>query len=376
MPEHPTLEALIEWTYMPSMDASVWPATLKHLATEVGNCSLQLCLLKPSGDGKIHWRAFSGPEPEPHHPPRHIGNLARRLEQKPESFFVQDNEKLLPLEHFNTDEALGQLLHPDGMDIFFNVGDFIAHFNLRCTQRNTNHYEPMTALKTLLPHIRRSLQITEQITQLQHRSSSLEATMDRLNWAIIMVDEALATTYMNRRAEEMLKHSKTLQINSSGQLSTFSAPHSQRLRKLLAEAISFSEQGTMQLGAMSVPCIADQECPETRCNKCAPISIIATPINNAFLPIMPKNTVRATLLIGCPGFGSNINPELLQLLFGLTQAEARLAAGIGEGMSLEDYCRENGIRISTARSYLKLIFQKTGANRQSELASLLHNIPI
>ena len=376
MPKHARLADLIEWAYAPSIDASAWPVSLQQLASACGDCCLQLCLLDASGEGKSHWQAASCSEPTQLPDPPHLGALVRTLEQKPESFFVQEDEKLQTLERLDTADALRQLTRPEGMDVYFKTGEFITRFNLYCSQASIAHCEPIKTLRTLLPHIRRSLQITEQFTQLQHRSGSLESTMDRLNWAIILVDDTLASVYMNRRAKEMLNQSKALQINGAGQLVTFSSPHSQQLRKLLAEAITHSIKGKMQIGAMTIPCIAEHECPETRCAKSAPISIIATPIHGSLLPIMPKNTVRATLLIGCPGFGSNINPELLQLLFGLTQAEARLAAGIGEGLSLEDYCRENGIRISTARSYLKLIFQKTGASRQSELASLLHNIPI
>lgn len=67
---------------------------------------------------------------------------------------------------------------------------------------------------------------------------------------------------------------------------------------------------------------------------------------------------------------------MLQLLYGLTNAEARLAACIADGYSLEQ-CRENiGVTLATARSYLKQVFQKTETRRQAELVGLIKGIPL
>ena len=54
--------------------------------------------------------------------------------------------------------------------------------------------------------------------------------------------------------------------------------------------------------------------------------------------------------------------------FGLTSAEARLAACISGGASPREAARTLGITEETARSVLKRIFHKTGTNRQSQLA--------
>jgi len=63
-------------------------------------------------------------------------------------------------------------------------------------------------------------------------------------------------------------------------------------------------------------------------------------------------------------------------LFKLTASEARLAAGLVSGLSLKEVAESNGIRISTARSYLEVIFRKTGVRQQSQLVALLNNMRI
>ena len=67
---------------------------------------------------------------------------------------------------------------------------------------------------------------------------------------------------------------------------------------------------------------------------------------------------------------------LLKDAFGLTDAESRFAGALFNSLNLSDAAQSTGITDSTARSYLKRIFMKTGTRRQPELVSLLSAISI
>jgi DNA-binding CsgD family transcriptional regulator len=61
-------------------------------------------------------------------------------------------------------------------------------------------------------------------------------------------------------------------------------------------------------------------------------------------------------------------PEtVLANYYRLTPAEARLVTALVAGTRLQDYAEQAGISIETARNQLKMIFNKTGHHRQSEL---------
>jgi DNA-binding CsgD family transcriptional regulator len=64
-------------------------------------------------------------------------------------------------------------------------------------------------------------------------------------------------------------------------------------------------------------------------------------------------------------------PLLLARAFGLTPAEARLAALIAQGNSTEQAAEQLGIARVTARNQLRAVFAKTDTHRQSELVALL-----
>lgn len=65
------------------------------------------------------------------------------------------------------------------------------------------------------------------------------------------------------------------------------------------------------------------------------------------------------------------NAEVLQGLFDLTPAEARVARGIGEGRTVDAIAEGFGLSRETVRSQLKAVLGKTGLGRQVDLAALL-----
>jgi DNA-binding CsgD family transcriptional regulator len=67
---------------------------------------------------------------------------------------------------------------------------------------------------------------------------------------------------------------------------------------------------------------------------------------------------------------------LVQGLFDLTPAEARIAALIGSGLPPRSAAERLGITEETARTTLKHVFAKVGVSRQSELAALLTTVTI
>jgi DNA-binding CsgD family transcriptional regulator len=62
---------------------------------------------------------------------------------------------------------------------------------------------------------------------------------------------------------------------------------------------------------------------------------------------------------------------VLRRCFGLSAAEARLAAGLANGKTLDHLAEELAITKETARHELKLVFSKLDVHRQSELVALL-----
>lgn len=61
----------------------------------------------------------------------------------------------------------------------------------------------------------------------------------------------------------------------------------------------------------------------------------------------------------------------LQGLFGLTPAEAAIAALLADGRSVKDIAAQQRLSLHTARVHLKSIFLKTGVVRQAQLVAMI-----
>jgi DNA-binding CsgD family transcriptional regulator len=72
--------------------------------------------------------------------------------------------------------------------------------------------------------------------------------------------------------------------------------------------------------------------------------------------------------------GDCLDQGLLMRIFSLTPAEARLAALMVEGKSLEAAAEKLAVKRETARNQLKAIFAKTETNRQGQLVALLSSL--
>ncbi len=72
----------------------------------------------------------------------------------------------------------------------------------------------------------------------------------------------------------------------------------------------------------------------------------------------------------------HVPEHLLRSAFGLTTAEAALAANLTNGRTLREICDHSKVRISTLRSQLAGVLAKTGTSRQAHLVSLLAKVSV
>jgi DNA-binding CsgD family transcriptional regulator len=68
---------------------------------------------------------------------------------------------------------------------------------------------------------------------------------------------------------------------------------------------------------------------------------------------------------------TGLAPDILQALYDLSPAEARVTRFLLEGKSVAAIAAHVGVGMNTVRAHLKSVFAKTGVNRQAELVRLL-----
>jgi len=100
------------------------------------------------------------------------------------------------------------------------------------------------------------------------------------------------------------------------------------------------------------------------------LPLLAYPLKLASLTVNPFAEAKALVVLVDPTTRPRPPEATLRDVFGLTAAEARLAARLAAGEALEAIADDLNITKETARFHLKHVFAKTGVRRQAELVAV------
>jgi PAS domain S-box-containing protein len=190
------------------------------------------------------------------------------------------------------------------------------------------------------------------VASMQQTLHALRFVFDQLPMGVVVVDNELKLLHCNRQAEGILTKSAVLSFGH-GYLSAADEADGLRLQALVAAA---GERASRE----AAPDVTSEVCALEVPGHDKRLVFVATPV--------PSDTdaMVALLVFESPGYRELSTPVLNQI-YGLTRAEAKLVQSLAQGFSLEEAAHHLGIAVNTARTHLKHIFSKTGAKRQSEL---------
>jgi DNA-binding CsgD family transcriptional regulator len=175
--------------------------------------------------------------------------------------------------------------------------------------------------------------------------------LDRLCSGVIVSDDGGRVVEMNRGAEEMVRLEDGLAVRN-GQLCARRAFETAKMSKLISAAAAVGETG----GAAGHMLIGRGD------GRRAYVLTV--------VPLDPDLAIGdrplAMIVVVDPDRHSPSDNELIEL-FGLSPAEARLAAALMSGKTLTETAAELGLRVPTLRTQLRSILKKVGAKRQSDL---------
>jgi DNA-binding CsgD family transcriptional regulator/PAS domain-containing protein len=104
-----------------------------------------------------------------------------------------------------------------------------------------------------------------------------------------------------------------------------------------------------------------------------PYAVVVTPLTTAVAG--DAKATRALVFVSDLAHRNHeLGPRLSQL-FGLSKAEARVAAGIAEGRRLNEIAEEFDVRMPTVRTQLRAVLKKVGASRQADLVRIVLALP-
>lgn len=216
----------------------------------------------------------------------------------------------------------------------------------------------------LTPHLQRAVTTSFRLAGLGALNASLGEALARLEQSVLLVDGEGRVVFASASAETLLRSSGALRTER-GRLSASRAVETRALQRLIAEASCTSLGGGVSPGGtLALPQPSDD----------TPLAVVVAPLRD-LRPLLGAARPTAIVLAGAPSAAPTASAPTLRALYGLTPAEAAVAAAIGGGRPLAAAAADLGISPLTARTHLKRVFDKTGVHRQVELVRLIARLP-
>ena len=216
-------------------------------------------------------------------------------------------------------------------------------------------------LQRLYPVLRRVAELRRHIGRVTIQRDEARGALDRLALGIVILDEDMRITYANEGADGILAEPDGTVGLRQGRLVARDPADQRKLRQLVegaqhcardplanhqASMILHGHDGSHALSACVMPAAPSPTQPHS--------------INQVMVALRRLETTAD--IAACA-----------RQLFDLTDAEAKFASALASGSSLAEAALAQGVRISTARTHLARIFQKTETRQQSQLVSLLRS---
>ncbi|WP_221796565.1 helix-turn-helix transcriptional regulator [Oceanobacter mangrovi] len=203
-------------------------------------------------------------------------------------------------------------------------------------------------LTRIAPHLRQTVQLQQQVIELQQQQQNMTSALDTTATATLLVLPDGRLEWMNQSARDGLELLDTLQLQH-GRLRCRQPQDQQRLLQTLTQASQCQQQQRFYTRLDGDPG--------------NPLYLMA-----CRLPTAAQRPVLLLNLSGLPRRGG-ASIDTIRTTFGLTPAESRLAASLCNGLTLQDHADRYQVSVGTVRIQLKSIFLKLGVNRQAELVS-------
>jgi hypothetical protein len=215
------------------------------------------------------------------------------------------------------------------------------------------------SLQTLLPHLQRAMELRARLGQESRASWATRAALDALPVGVAIVDAGLRIHYMNGASQTDLAHPDAgLRALRSGPyagsgvyLAAPAKDEAAALRRLVASATSGDAGGSMRIVNRDMSSRAVLVSP-------APQGLSA---DRAQEPEGGLAGGLAMVVIRDLGRIVSPSPEMLCEVFGLSRAEADVAAALAGGASAEDVAQQRNVSLTTVRSQIRSILGKSGS---------------
>lgn len=186
-------------------------------------------------------------------------------------------------------------------------------------------------------------------------AASTLSAVETMNAAIATIDADATIHYSNEPARRLIEESGYFSRAPDGKLKSRNPAETQEFMQFLGAV----EHASDQTASRSIFRFEDPETAET---------VVAS-----IIPFCAEDNDRRlfSIVFADPSRKDITTPERIAAALNLTPSEARVVFGLIVGGSVDEAATIAGVSLSSARTYLKNVFSKTGVSKQAELVRLV-----
>jgi len=214
------------------------------------------------------------------------------------------------------------------------------------------------ALQSLMGYFRRAIAINKRFVSIFTELRSVLAILESAPRGIFIFGQKQQVTYQNTAARQMVAQSDGLTLDDN-----VLHIYDDRAKKVVSDFLDNArDNGDRPITLTQLSTSVAR--PSNR----APFQamIYTVPFNKSQAAFNKDETL-ATMVIYDPTSGPDLKVEVLENIYKLSGAEARLAQALYTGRRLPEAADSLGISINTARTQLRGVFKKVGVKSQSAL---------
>lgn len=365
--------ALICQIYDAALDAKRWPQVLasccvefssqsalifghdfSDASTEVTGGASSLAAHHGFDDGAIHALAahYSG------------ANVWLQNEQLHREGTVVNSSRLYPDRHLMRTEWGDWMA---GMDKFYSFAAIVEKrerrsFNLSFLRsRRCGGYSAIeeARLAALMPHLQTAFALHRRLHRAEALAHASLAVLDSLPMGVVLLGDGAQLLHANARARQLANTTGMLLFGTDERLHVWGANEDARLQRAMRSAVSTGAGKVAGAGnALRLHALNG-----------ARLHILVAPLPQQSQPF--GQCAAGAVFIHDPSASMPSLTPVLQSLYQMTWAEARLTQALVQGLSLQEYATQQDLSVHTVRSQYKAAAAKVGTGRQADFVRLV-----
>ncbi len=357
-----------------ALDPDLWPLALTRLADTIGGGQVAMAAL----DQRTHSFASVAPRTDPAYLASYTSYWAFRNPLWTRSTAVPAGQTfsldaLVGREAFTKTPIFNEWWRPARCGLALIGANLLIEDRLSaliCVDNGPNRDviadTQVRAFEFAVRHIHRAVKIQHKICRLDLAREAVADQLDALPHGIVLVDAGARVVFANPAARALLGAGDGLVLRGG----CLESEDGGALPGLISGCAARPKLGPFKGRG------GDLEI--ARGFGRAPLQVTVAPLGaearNADVPWLGLRAPVAIVTLTDPEVERRRLEHYLRGAFGLTPAEASLAAEIAKGDGRKAAALRRGVALSTARAQLSSIFEKTGTRRQAELVRLIHDV--